>query len=155
MEQLMDEICAYLHNWFVKKPDGVHRDTFNISDGVIDADFLKTGEYFRIKGSLFNDGVYIYPADGLQDEEFAGEVWEMAVPPALLAIMTDIQTWEAKYGGVESVNYSPFVSESFNNYSYSKGSRSNGNSSASGTPTTWQDVFGNRLSRWRRLSDAL
>ena len=155
MEQLMDEVCGYLHNWFVSKPDGVHRDIFTISDGVIDADFLKDGQYFRIKGSLFNDGVYKYPATDLSDEEFIGEVWSMAVPKAILGIVDEITAWNAKYGGVNSPNYSPFVSESFNNYSYSKGSRSTNAGSASGTPTTWQDVFGSRLVRWRRLSDAL
>ena len=155
MEVLMDEVCGYLHNFFVKKPDGVHRDNFVISNGAIDVDFLQENQYFRIKGSIFNDGVHKYPATDLEDEEFIGEVWAMAVPQGVLAVLKDIQDWNAKYGGVNSVNYSPFVSESFNNYSYSKGSRSNGNGSSSGTPTTWQDVFGNRLVRWRRLSDAL
>lgn len=155
MEVLMDEVCGYLHNFFVKKPDGIHREQFLISSGALDVDFLKEGQYFRIKGSLFNDGVYKWPATGLQDEEFIGEVWEMAVPQGVLEVMKDIQTWNAKYGSIDSVNYSPFSSESFNNYSYSKGSRSNGNGSSSGSPTTWQDVFANRLVRWRRLYDAL
>lgn len=155
METLIDEVCGYIHNYFPEKPDGVHRGIFNISDGVIDADFLQENQYFRVKGSIFNDGVHKYPTNSMEDEEFMGEVWAMRLPKAFLDLISEIEAWNAKYGGINSPNYSPFVSESFNNYSYSKGSRSNGSSNSSGSPMTWQDVFASRLRRWRRLSDAL
>lgn len=155
METLMDEFCGYVHNYFLAK-GGIHKGTFNISDGVIDADFLISGQYFRILGSILNDGVYKYPCNDLLDEEFEGEVWAMAVPSAVTALLIDIEAWNEKYGGVDSENYSPFVSESFNNYSYSKGSRSSGSSSSSsGTPITWKDVFASQLRRWRRTSDVI
>ena len=155
MESLMDEICGYIHNYFVVKPDGVHRGKYTISNGSIDCPFLQANQYFRIKGSVFNNGVHVYPANDLTDEEFTGEIWAMAVPQAVIALASEIEAWNAKYGGINSPNYSPFVSESFNNYSYSKGSRYNGGGSSSGAPMTWQDAFASRLSRWRRLSDAL
>ena len=155
MELLIDEVCAYICNYFPVKPDGIHRDIFNISSGSIDLDFMQEGQYFRIKGSVFNDGVYKYPVSDLQDEEFMGEIWAMAVPKGLLDVIDEIEAWNAKYAGVNTPNYSPFVSESFNNYSYSKGSRSSNGSSVSGAPTTWQDVFSSRLRRWRKLSDVV
>lgn len=155
MERVLNEICGYIHNYFVVKPNGVHRDTFNISDGVLDVDFLKYGQYFRIKDSIFNDGVYTYPASDLKDEEFVGEVWAMAVPPDVIELATEIANWETKYNSIDSPNMSPFTSESFNNYSYSKGSRNSGGGTSSVTPTTWQDVFGYRLRRYKRLHDVI
>lgn len=156
MEQLLDEVCAYVHNYFpTKKPNGIHTGIFNISSGTIECDFLVEGQYFRVKGSIFNDGVHRYPATDLQDEEFIGEIWAMAVPQNLLSLIEEIEAWNAKYGGIDSVNYSPFTSESFNNYSYSKGSRSNGSGSSSGTPVTWKDAFASRLARWRKISDVI
>ena len=150
----MDEVCGYLHNWFIVKPDGIRQGKFTISDGSIDAAGIKENQYFRIKGSVFNDGVWKHPAEGLTDETFVGEIWAMSVPPALVALLPEIDAWISKYGGVDSVNYSPFSSESFNNYSYSKrGSSAFGNNGSDGSPMTWQDAFASKLRRWRRLND--
>lgn len=151
MEQMLDELCGELRNFFEVKPDGIHSDTFTIQDGGLQVDFLQTGQYFRIKGSVFNDGVYKYPANGLVDESFTGQVWAMAVPPAVIALCDDIQAWNEKYGDITGVNYSPFQSESFNNYSYSKRSGSYGSSNASASPMTWKDAFSKKLTRWRKL----
>ena len=152
MEVLLDEICGRIHNYFLAKPDGIHVERFNISSKTIDLDFLQENQYFRIKGSVFNDGVHKYPATDLVDEEFIGEIWAMAVPPAVIALLADIQKWQDKYGDVNSINYSPFTSESFNNYSYSKGSRSSSSDGSSAdAPLTWYDVFGAQLRRWRKL----
>lgn len=151
MEKTLDELCGYINNYFETKPGGIHRGTFAVEDGSLSVDFLQSGQYFRIKGSVFNDGVYTYPANDLVDETFVGEVWAMAVPPAVIALCLEIQKWEDKYGGVDSVNMSPFSSESFNNYSYTKGGSNRSNSTSGSSSTTWQDVFGSRLTRWRKL----
>lgn len=151
MEILMDEICGYLNNWFLVKPNGIHKGTFEISDGSIDCDFLQENQYFRIVNSVFNNGVHKYPSSDLSDEEFTGEIWAMAVPPAVIALMDEIQAWNEKYGSANSVNMSPFTSESFNNYSYSKRSGASGNGSSGSAPMTWKDAFGARLTRWKKL----
>ena len=153
MEILLDELCGYLNNYFVVKPKGVHHGTFEITpeDGLV-CDFLQEGQYFAVRNSVFNNGVFKYPAEGMTPEVFTGEVWAMAVPPAVIALLSDIETWQAKYGSLDSVNYSPFTSESFNNYSYSKGSKSGEGSSTSGTPLTWKDVFKDRFIRWKKVS---
>ena len=155
METTLNEICGYIHNYFLVKPNGIHIQRFNISDGAIDANFLQNGQYFRIKGSIFNDGVHKYPAKDLADEEFIGEVWALAIPSDVISLCAEIEEWEAKYCNINSPNYSPFSSETFNNYSYSKGSRNSGANSSNVTPTTWQDVFGSRLRRYKRLHDVI
>ena len=153
MELMLDELCGYLNNYFVVKPDFYHKGTFTVTaeDGIV-CGFLQEGQYFRVKNSIFNNGVWKYPSVGMTPEIFTGEIWAMAVPPAVIALLTDIQAWHDKYGGIDSVNYSPFTSESFNNYSYSKGSRYNASGSSNGTPVTWKDVFADRLARWRKIT---
>jgi hypothetical protein len=148
MELILTEICEYLNNYFwEKKISG----NFTISDGAIEAIGLKDGQYFRIIGSTFNDGVHIYPATDLTDEEFEGSIWAMAVPATVIAIASDINEWQTKYGGADSDAMSPFTSESFAGYSYSKSGSGNANS---GSNTTWQDVFGGRLNKYRKLRGA-
>lgn len=148
MELILTEICEYLNNYFwEKKISG----NFTISDGAIDAVGLKDGQYFRIIGSTFNDGVHIYPATDLTDEVFEGSIWAMAVPATVIAIASDIKDWQTKYGGADSDAMSPFTSESFAGYSYSKSGSGNANS---GSNITWQDVFGGRLNKYRKLRGA-
>lgn len=149
METLMDEVCGKIRNYFVKKPDGIHRGKFTVSDGNIDCSFMQNGQYFRVVGSVFNDGVWRYPATEMTAETFRGEIWEMCTPPAFLSVVKDISDWNTKYGGIDSVAYSPFQSESFGGYSYTKAS--GGSSGSGGSAITWESVFANRLSRWRKI----
>lgn len=151
MEVLLDEVCGYLNNYFLVKPAGIHRGEFTVEDGGIVCDFLQEGQYFRIVNSMFNNGVYKYPATDLEDEVFTGEVWSMAVPPAFLSILKEIEDWQKAYGRVGSANMSPFNSESFNNYSYTKSGRSGTTASNGSAATGWTDVYGSRLTRWRKI----
>jgi hypothetical protein len=148
MELILTEVCDYLNNYFwVKKIAG----KFSIEDGSVTIPALKNGQYFRIIGSTFNDGVHIYPATDLHDEEFEGTIEAMAIPAVVIAIASDIKDWQTKYGGADSAAMSPFNSESFNGYSYSKSGSGNANS---GSNVTWQDVFGGRLNKYRKLRGA-
>ena len=106
---------------------------------------MKEGQYFRIVGSVLNDGVYEWPASDLKDEEFEGAVWLMAVPPDVIELDKKIDAWKEKYATVDSQALSPYQSESFGGYSYSKGSGGEGSGSK------WQGVFASELSRWRKL----
>ena len=148
MELVLSEICEYLNNYFQdKKITG----KFTIENGTITVDGLKNGQYFRILGSTFNDGVHKYPIDTVKtpliDEVFEGSIWAMAVPQTVIALTSDISAWQTKYGGGNSDAMSPFTSESFGGYSYSKGA----NSVSGGAATTWQDVFAGRLNKYRKL----
>jgi hypothetical protein len=150
------EVCAYCRNYFApksKRENGEykHTGTFIISDqNISPLDFLKEGQYFRIVGSDLNEGVYCNTVEDLtrlQDEEFSGEIWEMAVPRAFLAMCEDIAAWRTANEAVDSNNMSPFTSESFGGYSYSK----SGSNSESGSNATWQTQFLQRLNAWKRI----
>lgn len=147
MEKMLTELCEELNNYFWRsKIDG----NFVISGGTLVSPYLRTGQYFRVVGSLMNDGVYKYPASGMIDEEFEGAIWSMAVPQTVIDLASEIAEWKTKYGTVDSASMSPFNSESFGNYSYNKGAVLSG-SSGSGNPNTWQALFAPRLNKWRRM----
>lgn len=146
---MLEEILGYIHNFFVKE---VYEGKFNIHDGNVDVDFLQNNQYFRIVGSVFNDGVYKYPETHLTSEEFEGEVWALAIPPAFMKIVTEITTWMNKYGNIDSQAMSPYNSESFGGYSYT---RNAGNQSESGSSShpIWWSTFGSKLNRWRKIDE--
>ena len=138
---MLTEICAELRNWFVV-PNGVHIQTYTISGGSIaPLDFLQDGQYFRIIGSVFNDGVHQYPASDLTDEVFHGAVWAMAVPPTLIALAAEIE----EYNKSDAGKASPYISENFGGYGYTKATGSNGK------VLTWKSVFADALNRYRKL----
>ena len=139
-EITMNGLCDNLHNYFEREK---HIGTFKVENGGISLPFLLDGQYFRIIGSVMNDGVYKYPCTELTDESFCGEVWAMGVPPALVALLADINAWIAKYG--ESTE-GPYQSESFAGYSYTKAKDSQSND-----VVTWETMFRARLSRWRKI----
>lgn len=147
-KQMLSELCQELKNWFDRGQPRIY-GAFEISDGKITdsafTDVIQTNQYFRIVGSVFNDGVYQYTEElNLDNELFVGAIWLMAVPKEVINLASDIQSWVDKYG--DAVN-SPYQSESFGGYSYSK---SSGGSSGSSNPS-WQSVFANQLNKWRKI----
>ena len=135
----LTNLCAELRNYFeTEKRFG----TFTISGGSISpSDFLQDGQYFRIVGSVFNDGVHRHPAHDLTDETFDGAVWAMAVPPAVIELLQKIQEFEAATANAPTA----YISESFGGYSYTKATDKNG------LPVGWKTVFKNELKRWGKL----
>lgn len=137
----LTELCKELNNWFDMKR---HFGEFTIEDGVLIDDLgLLNDQYFRIVGSVFNDGVHQYPVDGLKDEVFDGAIWAMAVPPEVIALCDAITAWENEYG---DVILRPYTSESFGGYSYTRGSTSSGADASNG----FRDAFASELNRWRK-----
>ena len=99
-----------------------------------------TNRESRIDDNAFAAGV------GLKDETFAGTICALAVPPAVIALSKEVKAWVEANG--EAVN-SPYQSENvIGVYSYTKAS---GGSGAGGS-VTWQDVFKDRLNRWRKVA---
>lgn len=142
---MLEEILNYIHNYFEKE---IVPGTFTIDSGSIQLDFLQNNQYFRIVGSVFNDGIYQYPVDNLINETFTGEIWAMAVPPSIMALSSDIADWVDKYGEVMN---GPYQSESFGGYSYTKKS-SGGQSNNGNDASDWRSVFRSRLNHWRKIS---
>lgn len=148
---MLTEICHEIRNWFDRDLQK-YFGKISIQNGTIVAPeiSLKNGQYFRIVGSVFNDGVHMYPYDDtLSDEDFEGAVWAMAIPPDIISLANDIKDWQAKYGGVDGTLMSPYTSESFGGYSYSKSG--GGSSDGSSLAGTWQGAFASRLNRWRKI----
>ena len=148
---MLSEVCAYLRNWFDKNQPKTFGEIV-IENGSLSTDCkLKQNQYFRIIGSTFNDGVYKNDSNlTLTDEVFKGVVWAMSIPPDFISLVTEISAYQAKYGDVNSTAMSPFNSESFGGYSYSKSSGGNADTSQN-KGGTWQGAFGARLAKWRKI----
>ena len=146
---MITEICAEVRNYF-SLPKDRHIGKFSIVNGSITPPISFPTDYIRIVGSRKNDGVHKISAHDLVDEgTFKGAVWIMSPPKAFLDLVKEISDWQAKYGGVDSTAMSPYNSESFGGYSYSKsgGSRSGGESVVS----DWKNAFSGRLNIYRRM----
>ena len=151
---MLTQICKSINNWFTYDDDK-HIMRMSIEGGVINPPLtIEDGRYYRIIGSRFNDGVWLYDsakASPLTDEaEFDGAVWLMSVPKDFIELAKKIEAWQDKNSGIDSANMSPFQSESFDIYSYSKGSKS-GSVGANGTAVTWRDMFAKELSLYRKV----
>ena len=142
---MLEQVLTHLHNWFqVDIRHGKH----TIENGTLDLPFLKAGQYFRIMGSVFNDGLHRYGPDMelLQDETFDGSIWVLAIPKTVVELAGEIAAWQEKYGAVTA---SPYTSESFAGYSYTK-SGGAGDSAGSGG---WQAAFRAQLNPYRKLRE--
>jgi hypothetical protein len=148
---MIDEVCAHLHNYFETDPVTgdrmIYPGAYSIVDGAITLPFLNRGQYFRVFGSDFNDGVHKYGEDDLTDEASDGVIWKMRPPREFLALVDEITEWMDKYGDTMK---NPYQSEDvIGVYRYTK--------MTSGKVTgdyiaTWQNVFKDRLKEWRRLA---
>ena len=139
---MLEQVLMNIRNWFTVD-GGIHSGTFTIEDGGIMLPFLANGQYFRIIGSVFNDGLHQYPVADLVDEEFSGAIWALAIPAAVIDLAAEISKWQEKNG---EASVSPYSSESFGGYSYSKAT-----DAETGGAVTWQSAFKKQLSAWRKI----
>lgn len=143
---MIGEICAEIKNYFVQPNADIHVSNYTISGGILSPiPFVQVGQYYRIIGSALNDGVYQRGTDDLQlyAEEFFGAVWAMRLPKDFIALCAEIEAWQTANAEVLS---GPYQSESFEGYSYSKGTSENGGA------WTWKDQFRNKLNAYRKIS---
>ena len=140
----INDFCEEVNNYFEQtRVFG----KFEITDGNIDLNKydIQEGQYIRIVGSVFNDGVYQYPIppeNELVDEKFDGAIWVMAVPSSVVTQIEEINQWEATN---QSTLNSPYQSESFGGYSYTlKAENAEGS-------LNWQTHFRRKLDRWRKV----
>ena len=137
---MLYEILKTIHNFF-PLADEVVRGKFKIESGSLTLSFLKEKQYFLIEGSVFNNGVHQYTDElVLDDEEFYGTITPLAIPKEFLNLVTEIEDYVDANGSV-----SPYESESFGGYSYTKAKTSKGNIAS------WQNVFATRLNGWRKM----
>lgn len=133
---MLDVVCREIRNYFVKS---VHKGRFTVENGTMQLPFLVEGQYFRVIGSVLNDGIYQYPAASLQNETFSGKIVAMAVPPAFISLVDKIKEFNAKN------DISPYTSESWGGYSYTKATDSNGQA------VSWKTAFAKELNAWRKI----
>lgn len=137
---MLYEIMKRINNFFIVDS---FKGTWTIEEGRIALPFVQKNQYFRVYGSVFNDGVYKYTDElTLSDETFNGVISTMAVPKDFLALVDEIQAYQSKYSEQQ---LTPFTSENFADYSYTKATNSKGEA------VTWYDAFRNRLNCYRRL----
>ena len=139
---MLEQVLMNIRNWFPVK-GGIHSGTFTIKDGGVTLPFLADGQYFRICGSVFNDGLHQYNVLDLTDETFNGTIWALSIPQPIIDLADEIQEWQDKNADALS---SPYSSESFGGYSYSKAT-----DSETGGAETWQSHFKQQLSAWRKI----
>lgn len=152
---MLEQVCGHIHNYFIRDPNP---GTYTISDGTISPlPSILEGQRIWIVGSALNDGVYTYHAEGitndddteaadLKPETFSGSVCSLAVPRDLIALAGEISDWVT--ANAEALN-SPYTSESFGGYSYTKATASGADAGGS---LTWQSHFKSRLNPYRKIS---
>lgn len=152
---MLEAVCNFVHNYFeLERRSG----NFTIVGSVVSPSFFKEGQRFRIIGSALNDGIYTYHSDGiyndddteqieLQDEEFYGSIAVMGIPKRFETIIAEMNEWQEKNKDALS---SPYTSESFGGYSYTKAS--GGSGSGSGGMLTVFDAFRTQLNAYRKIA---
>lgn len=146
--------------------------TYTIENGIITLPFLAENQFFRIVGSKFNDGVYIYVKDGIVCR---ASTWEEAIDADYNWLDLRQQYWGdiaghdlidetftgsiwamnmpraffdlskeiAAYNATDAAKTTPYTSENISGYySYSK---------ASADSNIWFNVFAHKLKRWKKV----
>ena len=149
---MLTEICAEIKNYFSGEKDR-HIGNFAIVNGAVTPSIDFPTNYFRIIGSYLNDGVHKVSDNDLIDEpEFHGAIWIMSPPNHFIGLVEEIESWQEMNGGANSVAMSPYQSESFGGYSYTKASGSQSQNGASGAPT-WLSQYASRLRIYRKIRE--
>lgn len=140
---MLETVLNHIHNWFEIR-GAARTGTFSIVSGKLQVDFLRDGQYFKIEGSVFNDGLHRMGYEELnpmRNEEFCGFVIPLAIPKAVKDLAEEIKEWN------KNNPVSDKISESFGGYSYSRGT--DGKGSVSGG---WKVAFRDRLNLWKKVS---
>lgn len=138
---MLETVLNHLHNWF-PVTSAARAGTFIIVSGSLPLTNVLDGQYYKIEGSVFNDGLHKYgdAEDKLTDETFTGHIIPLAIPKTVIKLADEIKVW------CESNPVSDKISESFDGYSYTRGT--DGNGSASGG---WQAAFRKELNAWKKV----
>lgn len=148
------ELCAYTHNFFDRYDEPFAGgfiigtdyiwNTFNFEEDMIVnptniLDGLAPHQYYKIEGSIFNDGVH-EAGEALIPEKFHGTVQPMRVPSAFAALAKKIDDYDNALpsGGV-------YVSQSFNGWS---GTMATG---ADGLPADGKTRYRKEINQWRKI----
>ena len=94
---MLEQVLGEIHNWVVRE---VIPGEFEVAGGQLrmpEGRALQDGQYLRVVGSVFADGLHQWPVEGLpHDERFEGEVWALAVPQEVVDLAGVIDDWDSK-----------------------------------------------------------
>ena len=136
------ELLMYLRNFFPGEKWQFFGE--DITEKRLLLPGLENGDYYLIEGSRRNNGIHVYGNSDLRNETYSGIVTELCIPTELLILLDEINAWQEKHA--EALQ-SPYQSESFGGYSYTKASESGG----TGESMSWKTVFAPRLRIWRKI----
>lgn len=138
---MLETVLKTLHNWFEIR-GAARAGTFSIVSGALELDFMQGGQYYRIEGSVFNDGLHRYgdEEDNLTDETFVGLITPLAIPKAVKDLAQEIEEYCTKNPETDK------VSESFGGYSYTRGTDGKGSVNSG-----WKVAFRDRLNLWKKV----
>ena len=146
---MLEKMMLHIHNWFERN---IVEGDYTITDGTLELDFLHPGQYYRIVGSVFNDGLHLYgdTKDELVSETFHGEIWALAVPKAFVTLAGEITAWcDANQDALNS----PYSSENvIGVYSYTLKNSGSKSGSGASEPISWQGQFRSQLNAWRKIA---
>jgi hypothetical protein len=139
---MLETVLNYLHNWF-PVAGAARAGTFIIVSGTLTLHNVLDGQFYKIEGSVFNDGLHKYgdPEDKLMDETFTGRIVPLAIPKAVIELADSIKKW------ADENPVSDKVSESFGGYSYTKGGAGTQSAEIGG----WQTAFRKELNQWKKV----
>lgn len=144
---ILEEVLDHIHNHFERDSQTINVSDCQISDGALPESIaIPNGAWYMVHGSWLNEGMHLHPATDLVDETFSGTITVMRIPRPLLRVVEDICAWQLANGAAAD---SPFQSESFGGYSYTK---SSGTSQDGSGLTGWRLAFRDRLSTWRKIA---
>lgn len=173
MQATIEALCAETNNYH--DTDRVI-DDYTIENGRITLPFLSENQFFRIVGSKWNDGVYVYSQNSfivrsstweevmngnmnwgelrkhkwgeLVEHDLVDETFHGGIwPMNMPRAFLDLSKKIAEYNASEAAKISPFTSENISGYySYTKGSAD---------ANAWQNVFKSELRRWRKAHSCL
>lgn len=137
---MLETVLNHLHNWFEIR-GAARYGTYSIVSGAVALDYMRDGQYYKIEGSVFNDGLHKYgDSTKLVDETFTGFIIPLAVPKAVVTLADEIKVYCEKNPATDK------VSESFGGYSYTRGTDGNGRVTGG-----WQTAFRDRLNLWKKV----
>lgn len=130
---MIEQLMIACNNFFPHKAMCGTWDT----DNLIQAAQIPAQAYFKIWGSLYNDGIY-QNTEALQltAETFDGVITILAPPKAFCELAEKIADYNSKH------TPNGYTSESFGGYSYNK---------ATADADSWQAVYAKELKRWRKI----
>lgn len=141
-------MCTILHNFFTDK-NHIFYNIYTIPDNILNNNFINKGQYFRITGSCFNNGVYCNISEDLKrlkNETFKGSIWVMDVPPDFISLCEEVERFNAKIAEL-SGNFRGYSAESWGGYSY------NLPTSAPSYMHDWQYKIKQAMNAYRKINE--